>query len=86
MGHGGVGTLLLCRLLGVPISRDLDQGPCGGGNYFQFAIKTRRPTGTWIPMESMIDNPETGIENCFDAGFTPNPFISQLQGVIILEL
>lgn len=33
-GHGGVGTLLKCHLLGVPISRCHDQN--GGGHYFVF--------------------------------------------------
>ena len=33
VGHGAVGAVNLCRLLGVPISRTLDQ-PGGGGNVY----------------------------------------------------
>ncbi len=51
VGHGGVGTLLLCHLLGVPISRELDQGPGGGGNYFRFRIDSCRVMHRWLPME-----------------------------------
>lgn len=35
-GHGGVGTLLKCYLLGVPISRHYDQMG-GGGCWYRFA-------------------------------------------------
>lgn len=34
-GHGGVGTLLKCHLLGVPISRRYDQMG-GGGSWYRF--------------------------------------------------
>jgi broad specificity phosphatase PhoE len=34
-GHGGVGTLLKCHLMGVPISRVHDQA--GGGHWYRFA-------------------------------------------------
>lgn len=34
VGHGGVGTLLLCALTGAPISRAHDQPPVGGGCWF----------------------------------------------------
>ncbi len=57
VGHGGVGTLLLCSLLGVPVSRVHDQGP-GGGNYFQFSIATRIPLCGWTPMEALIPGPD----------------------------
>ena len=33
VSHGGVGALLLCHLLGVPISRSADQ-PLGSGGHF----------------------------------------------------
>jgi len=33
-GHGGVGTLLICHLLSIPISRDHDQN--GGGHFILF--------------------------------------------------
>ena len=45
VAHGGVGTLLLCRLLGVPISRSLDQP--SQGNFFAFEIPTRRVAHGW---------------------------------------
>ncbi len=54
VGHGGVGTLLLCHLLGVPISRELDQGAGGGGNCFAFSLESRRVLHHWQPMERLI--------------------------------
>jgi broad specificity phosphatase PhoE len=36
VAHGGVGTLLLCHLLGEPIRRTRDQPGSEGGNYFRF--------------------------------------------------
>lgn len=53
VGHGGVGTLLFCALAGVPIDRKFDQGPGGGGCYFEFASDTRRPTSGWRPIEEL---------------------------------
>lgn len=35
VGHGGVGTLLLCHLAGYPVSRAHDQPPVGGGCWFR---------------------------------------------------
>lgn len=46
VGHGAVGTLLYCRLAGVPVSRDQDQ-PGGGGCYFSFERKGLRPLHAW---------------------------------------
>lgn len=54
VGHGGVGTLLFCHLSGVPISRDYDQGPGGGGCYFEFAGPNAKPKSGWQPLESLI--------------------------------
>lgn len=51
VGHGGVGTLLKCRLMGKPIARDGDQ-PAGGGNLFAFRLADRAVTCDWTPMES----------------------------------
>lgn len=34
VAHGGVGALLMCQVLGVPISRAYDQPGSGGGNFF----------------------------------------------------
>ena len=36
VAHGGVGTLLFCFLTGKEISRQYDQPPNGGGNFFTF--------------------------------------------------
>ena len=43
--HGGVGALLLCRMLGVRISRKLDQA--GQGNVWRFEVATRRVLHGW---------------------------------------
>ncbi|MEM8841414.1 MAG: histidine phosphatase family protein [Pseudomonadota bacterium] len=53
VGHGGVGTLLYCALAALPISRDHDQGPGGGGNFFAFDLADRRPQALWQPMEAL---------------------------------
>ncbi|WJR68392.1 histidine phosphatase family protein [Neorhizobium sp. CSC1952] len=50
VGHGGVGTLLKCRLLGIPIARDRDQPP-GGGNLFCFTLADRAVSCDWTPIE-----------------------------------
>lgn len=51
VGHGGVGTLLKCRLAGVPIRRSGDQ-PAGGGNLFAFRLADRAVACDWTAMES----------------------------------
>lgn len=51
IGHGGVGTLLLCALAGHPIDPKYDQTG-GGGNWFEFDLDTRVPSG-WYPMEAL---------------------------------
>ena len=51
VGHGGVGTLLLCHLAGVPISRDCDQPRTNGGNYFAFDLMTFRLLHGWRPID-----------------------------------
>ena len=53
VGHGAVGTLLWCALSGVEISRAHDQGPGGGGNWFAFDLKARKPFSGWQPMEAL---------------------------------
>jgi broad specificity phosphatase PhoE len=45
VAHGGVGTLLLCHLLGAPIDRRHDQP--GQGSYFRFEATTRRLAHGW---------------------------------------
>lgn len=52
VGHGGVGTLLLCHLLHEPIARRSDQ-PGGGGNLFAFDAATRIVHHGWRSMEEV---------------------------------
>lgn len=52
VGHGAVGTLLYCRLAGLPISRRYDQ-PAGGGNVFAFRPAERQIVHAWTPIEAM---------------------------------
>ncbi|MEM8653866.1 MAG: histidine phosphatase family protein [Pseudomonadota bacterium] len=54
VGHGGVGTLLFCHLSGYPISRKHDQGPGGGGCYFELAAPEGVPKAGWQPLEALI--------------------------------
>ena len=48
VAHGAVGTLLLCRYLGEPISRSLDQP--FQGHYWVFDTGTRRVIERWRPI------------------------------------
>lgn len=48
--HGGVATLLRCALLGVPISRALDQP--FAGHVWRFDGKTRQVLTEWEPIET----------------------------------
>ena len=41
VGHGGTGALLYCHLAGVPISRQHEQPPTNGGNWFAFDRTSR---------------------------------------------
>jgi broad specificity phosphatase PhoE len=52
VAHGGTGTLLLCHLLGVPISRDQDQPPTNGGNYFAFDLLTFQLLHGWRSIDT----------------------------------
>jgi broad specificity phosphatase PhoE len=51
VSHGGVGTLLLCHLLGAPISRRHEQPGRSGGNYFAFEQPSARLLHEWRPIE-----------------------------------
>lgn len=51
VGHGGVGTLLKCHLLQIPITRSHDQ-PGGGGNLFCFSLADRTVSCDWTPIET----------------------------------
>ena len=42
VGHGGTGTLLYCRLAGLPIDRRYDQPATNGGNWFAFDRASRK--------------------------------------------
>ncbi len=61
VAHGGVGTLLLCHLQGVPIARERDQIPpppgsppgSGGGCYYAFDRESRVLLHGW----RLIDEP-----------------------------
>ncbi len=47
VGHGAVGTLLICHLAQIPISRAHDQPPTRGGNVFAFECKTKTLVHRW---------------------------------------
>jgi broad specificity phosphatase PhoE len=51
VSHGGVGTLLLCHLKGVSISRTEEQPGAAGGNYFLFQMPEGRLVHGWKPIE-----------------------------------
>jgi broad specificity phosphatase PhoE len=53
VSHGGVGTLLLCRLKACPISRTEDQPGEGGGNYFCFERESYSLQHGWMPIDSI---------------------------------
>lgn len=53
VGHGAVGTLLFCALAGLQIDRRHDQGPGGGGCWFEFDTAGRVPVQGWQPMETL---------------------------------
>ena len=48
VAHGGVGTLLLCKYLGVPITRNVDQS--FQGHVWAFEVATRRVIHEWRPI------------------------------------
>jgi broad specificity phosphatase PhoE len=50
VAHGGVGTFLLCRYLGFPITRDADQP--FQGHYWAFDRATRRVQHPWRSIAS----------------------------------
>lgn len=54
VGHGGVGTLLLCHLLGCTINRIHDQPRGSGGNFFSFSAEDKRLIHGWLPIEPKL--------------------------------
>lgn len=57
VGHGGVGTLLLCHLLDVRIDRREDQSggdsAPGGGNVWAFDLQQRAVIHRWRPIDAV---------------------------------
>ncbi|MBR0838256.1 histidine phosphatase family protein [Bradyrhizobium manausense] len=53
VGHGAVGTLLLCHYAGQPIDRIHDQ-PAGGGHVFALARQPRQVLHGWRKMEEAL--------------------------------
>ena len=51
VGHGAVGTLLMCHLAGFEIDRRYDQGPGGGGQIFVYDRAEARLVHRWCAME-----------------------------------
>lgn len=51
VGHGGVGTLLTCKLGNLEIDRKHDQP--GGGHVFAFDRETLRMAFYWVPLEDV---------------------------------
>jgi broad specificity phosphatase PhoE len=49
VGHGAVGTLLLCRLADVPIDRAHDQP--GQGHYWSYDTTARHVVHRWQPID-----------------------------------
>ena len=62
VGHGGVGTLLLCYLSDVPISREFDQGTGGGGCYFEFTAQLGKPFAGWQALEQLCPQEKDILE------------------------
>lgn len=60
VSHGGVGTLLLCHLLGHHIDRRLDQP--GQGHAFAFDRDDRGLRRTWMTLEDVADLPTSSAE------------------------
>jgi len=52
VSHGGVGTLLLCRAKGVPISRSEEQPGKHGGNYFVCELPGPVLRQGWAPIDA----------------------------------
>jgi len=53
VSHGGVGALLLSKLINEKISRDTDQPKNGGGNYFCFTRDTIKLVHGWKDISNL---------------------------------
>jgi broad specificity phosphatase PhoE len=63
IGHGGTGTLLYCHLADVPISRQHEQPPTNGGNWFAFDRASRKlRRAEWQSIDASASERLTG--NC----------------------
>ena len=51
VSHGAVGTLLYCYLTGKPISREWDQPPNGGGNFYTFTLFPPHANVGWAAVD-----------------------------------
>jgi broad specificity phosphatase PhoE len=51
VSHGAVGTLLYCYLTGKPISREWDQPPNGGGNFYTFTLAPAKANTGWAAID-----------------------------------
>jgi broad specificity phosphatase PhoE len=51
VSHGAVGTLLYCYLTGKPISREWDQPPNGGGNFYTFTLAPPHANAGWAAID-----------------------------------
>ena len=51
VAHGAVGALLLCHVAGYPISRQHDQPPTSGGNYYTFYPESGQLLHAWRPID-----------------------------------
>lgn len=51
VSHGGVGTLLICKLKNIPITRTEDQQ--GQGHYFKFNIRDKGLVRTWQKIDEV---------------------------------
>lgn len=57
IGHGATGTLLYCHLARLPISRQYDQPPTNGGNWFGFDRASRHLLyAGWQSIDAMSRN------------------------------
>jgi len=51
IGHGAVGTLLMCRLARLPIDRRYDQP--GQGHYWSYDRTTAELLHQWLPIDAL---------------------------------
>lgn len=52
VSHGGVGTLLICKLKNIPITRTEDQQ--GQGHFFKFDVATKELVYVWRKIDELV--------------------------------